>query len=91
MQFDIRRFDIYRKVPKDMTQATRTGAAISICCILFMLFLLVSEFVGFIVPVVSSQLFVHNLSQNKDLDGGKISVTLDISVFHIQCKCKFLH
>jgi len=26
MQFDVRRFDVYRKVPKDLTEPTLTGA-----------------------------------------------------------------
>jgi len=83
MQFDIRRFDIYRKIPKDLTQPTNTGATISICCVLFIAFLLMSEFVAFIVPEVASQLFVHNSAGDTD---GKIPVILDISVFHIPCK-----
>jgi hypothetical protein len=84
MQFDIRRFDIYRKVPKDLTQPTNAGASISICCILFILFLFISELFGFIVPDVNSQLFVHNAA-GSNVDE-KIQVTLDISVFEIQCK-----
>uniref|UniRef100_A0A8C9BQJ8 Endoplasmic reticulum-Golgi intermediate compartment protein n=1 Tax=Phocoena sinus TaxID=42100 RepID=A0A8C9BQJ8_PHOSS len=48
MPFDFRRFDIYRKVPKDLTQPTYTGAIISICCCLFILFLFLSELTGFI-------------------------------------------
>lgn len=82
MQFDIRKFDIYRKIPKDLTQPTNTGATISICCVLFIGFLFVSEFVGFIVPEVMSQLFVHNSGQHNE----KIPVALDISVFNIGCK-----
>uniref|UniRef100_A0A663MNM5 Endoplasmic reticulum-Golgi intermediate compartment protein n=1 Tax=Athene cunicularia TaxID=194338 RepID=A0A663MNM5_ATHCN len=42
------RFDIYRKVPKDLTQPTYTGAIISVCCCLFILFLFLSELTGFI-------------------------------------------
>ncbi|CAF0806097.1 unnamed protein product [Brachionus calyciflorus] len=88
MQFDIRRFDIYRKVPKDLTQPTKTGATISILCILFISFLLISEFVGFVLPEVQSQLFVHNAVLKNENDDGRIPVTLDISVYYI--KCKFL-
>jgi hypothetical protein len=76
-------------VPKDLTQPTQTGAAISICCVLFMIFLLVSEFVSFIVPVVNSTLFVHNVAGNDNIDGGKIQVSLDISVFMIKCQCTY--
>ena len=35
--------DIYRKIPKDLTQSTRTGAFISIGCIMFIMFLFLSE------------------------------------------------
>uniref|UniRef100_A0A5F9CG31 Endoplasmic reticulum-Golgi intermediate compartment protein n=1 Tax=Oryctolagus cuniculus TaxID=9986 RepID=A0A5F9CG31_RABIT len=52
MPFDFRRFDIYRKVPKDLTQPTYTGAIISICCCLFILFLFLSELTGFITTEV---------------------------------------
>uniref|UniRef100_A0A667GCM0 Endoplasmic reticulum-Golgi intermediate compartment protein n=1 Tax=Lynx canadensis TaxID=61383 RepID=A0A667GCM0_LYNCA len=58
MPFDFRRFDIYRKVPKDLTQPTYTGAIISICCCLFILFLFLSELTGFItteVPTLSEE------------------------------------
>ncbi|CAF1132667.1 unnamed protein product [Didymodactylos carnosus] len=48
MQFDIRRFDIYRKVPKDLTQPTNTGAAISIFCVTFISTLLLIELYYFI-------------------------------------------
>nr|KAG5706126.1 hypothetical protein BaRGS_025748 [Batillaria attramentaria] len=47
--------DIYRKVPKDLTQPTVTGAVISVSSILFILFLLVSELSLFItVELVAS-------------------------------------
>lgn len=84
MQFDIRRFDIYRKIPKDLTQPTNTGGTISICCVGFILYLLVSEFISFIIPEVTSQLYVYNPVGNST--DGKISVFLDISVFATKCE-----
>jgi endoplasmic reticulum-Golgi intermediate compartment protein 1 len=48
MPFDVKRLDIYRKVPKDLTQPTTTGAVISVSCCLFITFLFLSEFIGFI-------------------------------------------
>lgn len=86
MQFDIRRFDIYRKVPKDLTQPTNTGAAISICCIFFISFLLFSELYAFIIPEVSSQLFVYNTGESSQNFHEKIPVRLDISVFNVECR-----
>jgi endoplasmic reticulum-Golgi intermediate compartment protein 1 len=44
MSFDLRRLDIYRKVPKDLTQPTYTGAAVSVLSMLFITFLLLTEF-----------------------------------------------
>ena len=42
------RFDIYRKVPKDLTQPTVAGAVVSICSVLFIVFLMMSELSSFI-------------------------------------------
>lgn len=49
------RFDIYRKVPKDLTQPTVTGAVISIICVTFMLLLLFLEFFHYL----SGELWVY--------------------------------
>lgn len=46
------RFDIYRKIPKDLTQPTTTGAAISLICVSFITTLLLTEFYYFITPDV---------------------------------------
>ena len=61
MAFDIKRMDIYRKVPKDLTQPTTTGAIISICCTLFIVFMLLCELMWFINPDVKSELIVENI------------------------------
>ncbi|CAF4709525.1 unnamed protein product, partial [Rotaria magnacalcarata] len=45
-------FDIYRKIPKDLTQPTTTGAAISLICITFISTLLLIELYYFITPDV---------------------------------------
>ena len=45
--FDVKRFDVYRKLPKDLTQPTTTGAVISIISSCFILFLMISEGLAF--------------------------------------------
>ena len=60
MGYDLRRFDIYRKVPKDLTQPTTTGAIISISSGLFILFLLVSELLSFMQNELISELYVDD-------------------------------
>ncbi|XP_064232634.1 endoplasmic reticulum-Golgi intermediate compartment protein 1 isoform X3 [Aotus nancymaae] len=77
------RFDIYRKVPKDLTQPTYTGAIISICCCLFILFLFLSELTGFITTEVVNELYVDD--PDKD-SGGKIDVSLNISLPNLHCE-----
>ncbi|XP_062044666.1 endoplasmic reticulum-Golgi intermediate compartment protein 1 isoform X3 [Lepus europaeus] len=83
MPFDFRRFDIYRKVPKDLTQPTYTGAIISICCCLFILFLFLSELTGFITTEVVNELYVDD--PDKD-SGGKIDVSLNLSLPNLHCE-----
>ncbi|XP_051505489.1 endoplasmic reticulum-Golgi intermediate compartment protein 1-like isoform X2 [Myxocyprinus asiaticus] len=77
-----RGFDIYRKVPKDLTQPTYTGAFISICCCVFMLFLFLSELTGFIATEIVNELYVDD--PDKD-SGGKIDVSLNISLPNLHC------
>ncbi|XP_064336169.1 endoplasmic reticulum-Golgi intermediate compartment protein 1 isoform X2 [Camelus dromedarius] len=77
------RFDIYRKVPKDLTQPTYTGAIISICCCLFILFLFLSELTGFITTEIVNELYVDD--PDKD-SGGKIDVSLNISLPNLHCE-----
>jgi len=81
MVYDIRRFDIYRKVPKDLTQPTTTGAIISISSGLFILFLLVSEFLTFMRTDIVSELYVDDPTV-----GDKIPVNIRMSLPGIECK-----
>ncbi|KAM4892636.1 endoplasmic reticulum-Golgi intermediate compartment protein 1 isoform 6-T10 [Sylvia borin] len=76
-------FDIYRKVPKDLTQPTYTGAIISVCCCLFILFLFLSELSGFIATEIVNELYVDD--PDKD-SGGKIEVNLNISLPNLHCE-----
>jgi len=81
MQFDLRRLDIYRKVPKDLTQPTLTGACISVACICFIFFLLLSEFLFFITVDLHSELFVHNPG-----DSERVPVKIDVSLPLMGCE-----
>lgn len=82
MVFDIKRLDIYRKIPKDLTQSTLTGAAISICCCCFMAYLFLSEFLVFINTEIVSELFVDGSSNSEQ----RIPVRLNISLVGLECE-----
>lgn len=81
MQFDVRRLDIYRKVPKDLTQPTVTGAVISVGSILFILFLLVSELSLFITIELHSELTVEDPVHHSE----KIPVYINLTLPGMNC------
>ncbi|XP_046361170.1 endoplasmic reticulum-Golgi intermediate compartment protein 1-like [Haliotis rufescens] len=82
MQFDIRRLDLYRKIPKDLTQPTSTGALISVCSVLFITFLFCSELLLFVTHEVISELSVEDPVQHSE----KIPVFINISLFKMDCQ-----
>ncbi|UJR33471.1 hypothetical protein I4U23_020916 [Adineta vaga] len=83
MQFDIRRFDIYRKIPKDLTQPTNTGAAISLICVSFISTLLLIELYDFITPDIVNELYVDVPESGV---AERIPVNLDITILEIGCQ-----
>ncbi|XP_066913255.1 endoplasmic reticulum-Golgi intermediate compartment protein 1-like [Clytia hemisphaerica] len=80
MQFDIRRFDIYRKIPKDLTQPTKTGACVSILSIIFIVFLMLSELSSLLFIDVKSEMFVDISSSQKP-----VYVRLNVSLPKMAC------
>jgi len=85
LSFDLRRLDIYRKVPKDLTQATLTGAIISITCCLCIVFLVLNELSSFLTVEIASQIYVDNPSTSSS-DRIPVSVTIELP----KLKCEFV-
>jgi len=56
----LKRFDIYRDVPKDLSEQTLTGAVVSLFCGVLVLFLFLSEFVAFLSVETVSEMFVDS-------------------------------
>ena len=54
----IRDFDFYRKIPKDLTETTSHGAALSICASVFMLVLFIAELWAFLSASISTSVVV---------------------------------
>src|SRR5689334_14677735 len=59
----LKRWDIYRDVPKDLTEQTITGAIVSVLCAVLVLFLFLSEFVAFLSVEVVSEMYVDAVSR----------------------------
>ncbi|KAI3380973.1 hypothetical protein SNEBB_010345 [Seison nebaliae] len=81
MQFDIRRFDIYRKIPKDLTQPTFTGACISLFCMSLIGILTVTELYYFIIPTIETSMFVYNTNPKE-----RIPVFINITLPRLSCE-----
>lgn len=78
----LRRLDLFRKVPTDLTQTTLSGAIFSICCVLFMTVLFLSELTDYLTPVVINELFVDQASSSQN----KIDVRLNVSLPRLECE-----
>lgn len=81
----IEKLDIYRKVPKDLSQATQAGGLISLAACVFMFFLLVSEFLTFIQTEVVTELYVDDPSTGIG-PVHKIPVYIKIKITGMECK-----
>jgi len=83
----IEKFDIYRKVPKDLSQATSAGGLISVCSCVFMFFLLVSEFLTFIQTEIVTELYVDDPQGSVGIGPvQKIPVYIAININGMECK-----
>ncbi|ETN80279.1 hypothetical protein NECAME_02411 [Necator americanus] len=81
MVLDIRKLDIYRKVPKDLTQPTLAGAIISITCVLFISFMVFNDILEYIYIDIRSELYVDDPGRE-----GKIDVEVDVSFPYMKCE-----
>lgn len=80
--FDVRRLDIYRKVPKDLTQPTLTGAFVSVMCVVFIFSLFTSELLHFLSGELVSELYVDNPGVSSS---DRIPVYVKISLPRLKC------
>ena len=54
----IRQLDIYKRLPKDLTEPTLLGAIVSIVSTLILLFLFISELSDYIDPNIHSSMYL---------------------------------
>lgn len=61
-----KRFDVYRDIPKEYTEQTTTGAAVSLMCSLAIVYLFFAEFLDFMAVSTTSSVSVclPNVSAN---------------------------
>jgi hypothetical protein len=59
----LKKFDIYRDVPRDLTEQTVTGAVVSLFCAVLVCYLFFSEFLAFLTVETVSEMYVDPDSQ----------------------------
>lgn len=54
----LKKFDVYRDVPKDLTEQTVIGAIVSLLCGIIVVYLFCSEFLAFLTIETTSEMYV---------------------------------
>jgi hypothetical protein len=71
----LKSFDVYRKLPQDLTEATMSGAIVSITSTLIMLILFITEFNEFLKVQTASEMFI-----DINRGGEKVTQTFKICI-----------
>lgn len=79
----LKKFDIYRDVPKDLTEQTVTGAVVSVLCALLVAFLFVSEFAAYLRVDTVSEMFVN--PDTEQHSHATISIRMNFTVPAMPC------
>lgn len=77
----IKRFDLYRKVPRDLTEPTLSGAAVSCCTVTIALYLFLTEFFVFVQRKWESEMFIAESKTEE-----KLQINLDITLPSMPCE-----
>jgi len=77
----IKRFDLYRKVPRDLTEPTVSGAAVSCCTVFLGLYLFISEFFVFVQRRWDSEMFIDESKTEE-----KLQINLDVTLPNMPCE-----
>lgn len=76
----LREFDLYRRIPKDLTESTPHGAVLSLCASIFMLVLFVAELWSFLSAQISTNVVID---PNTD---SLLRINFNITVMDLPCE-----
>jgi len=76
----LKAFDVYRKLPQDLTEPTMSGALVSIISTVFMLILFITEFNEFLKVQTVSEMFI-----DINRGGDKLRVNIDLYFPNLIC------
>jgi len=73
-------FDFYRRIPKDLTEATAHGSYVSICALVFILILFIAEFTAFLSTTIISNVVIDTN------DDALMRINFNITVMDMPCE-----
>lgn len=73
-------FDFYRKIPRDLTEATSHGSMLSICCVVFMLTLFIAELWAFLSMSYATTVVIDPVSDTL------LRINFNITVVDLPCE-----
>lgn len=73
-------FDLYRKVPKDLTESTTPSTVLSLCAALFMLILFIAELWAFLTVHWETNVVIDDNLDNQ------LRINFNITVFDVPCE-----
>jgi len=76
----LKEFDFYRKIPRDLTEATSHGSMLSICCALFMLTLFVAELWAYLSTSYVSNVVIDPVADTL------LRINFNITVLDLPCE-----
>mmetsp|Transcript_6051 Transcript_6051/g.17903 ORF Transcript_6051/g.17903 Transcript_6051/m.17903 type:complete len:363 (-) Transcript_6051:249-1337(-) len=77
----VKKLDLYRKVPRDLTEPTLSGAAVSCCTVTLAIYLFLSEFFVFMQRRWDSEMFIAESKTEE-----KLQINLDITLPVLPCE-----
>mmetsp|Transcript_11942 Transcript_11942/g.16422 ORF Transcript_11942/g.16422 Transcript_11942/m.16422 type:complete len:464 (-) Transcript_11942:1762-3153(-) len=76
----LKEFDLYRRIPKDLTETTTHGSILSLCAAVFMLVLFVAELLAFLSLQVSTNIVID---PNVD---SLLKINFNITILDMPCE-----
>lgn len=76
----LKEFDFYRKIPRDLTEATSHGSMLSICCCMFMLTLFIAELWAFLSMTYASNVVIDPVADTL------LRINFNITALDLPCE-----
>jgi len=77
----ISRFDMYRSLPKDLSEPTSIGGSVSLFAMALMSYLFLSELWAYLTPTVTSTLHVSNAADTFDM----VTIHFNLTMHRLPC------